>query len=899
MKSYDKVKLLAKSLVNLTPYRVVHKNSKLFKKPPSKNSVQYLPQIPEAGCYLSLIIPAYNTEEYIDQLLASIFSQSADFDNFEVIIVDDGSTDKTSEVIKAWAARRPDHIRYVYQKNAGAAAARNVGLEMAKGTWVGFPDSDDFLHVDYFAHMLKETTAKLTQPLLVVTSNFIQYFEEQNAFSNTHPLRYRFQKGIVRKSTTDLGQYMQLSTNSTWIHCETLKRQGIKFDSRVVPAFEDAHFINTLFIKAPGMTISFIPSAIYYYRKRAAPTSLLSGTSTSINWFAAQIEYGYLDLLSTARISLGEVPFFIQRTCLYSMLWRFRRLVDHPEGSAFLTNEQRSRFLDLVEEVFAYIDPAVIENFDLAGCTEEHKVALLAIYKNQRRSSTAVYINQIDQDAGIAQFSSFSGGDDEIDLRILVNGAETMPILSSERRSDFMGQPYVQQRFFWVPLKDGDDISFEVDGVPCRIRRAGNALGKQVTWISLYNALKHAKNYRRTPDTQRLRSHVLASRDLYAGGRVLMDGIEKADDNAEHLYRYMMETGQSDRAWFILSADSPDWPRLEAEGFQLLPFGSDDHIAAQLNADFFMSSHIDHNVINPVPRGNFADLAHFQFVFLQHGVTMNDLSHWLNQKPIRLFVTAMPKEYSSIAHPDSPYVFTERETLLSGFPRHDSLISKADTAKADSIVIMPTWRKYLTEVQSVEGTGQLIRVKSDAFPGSDFARNWTAVLKSPRLKEYSENHELRVVFAPHPNMAMYLEDMDIPDWIEKIDVRSGISYQDFFASARIAISDYSSAITEVAYLQRPLIYFQFDSAEIFSGNHVCQPGYFSHQHDGFGPVVETAEAVLDSLEKALNGQEDPVYVTRRQDAFPHRDGKCCERVCAAIDKIAHAGAKNSVSKGYI
>jgi len=200
---------------------------------------------------------------------------------------------------------------------------------------------------------------------------------------------------------------------------------------------------------------------------------------------------------------------------------------------------------------------------------------------------------------------------------------------------------------------------------------------------------------------------------------------------------------------------------------------------------------------------------------------------------------------------------------------------------------MPAWRKYLNEERSVEGTGQSIRGKIDTFQTSDFARNWKEFLQSPRLKDYADKHNLRVIFAPHPNIAMYLDDMDIPEWIERIDVDSDISYQDLFASARVAISDYSSAVTEIAYLQRPIIYFQFDAAEIFSGSHTYRSGFFSFQRDGFGPVVETAEAALDSLEKALNRQEDPVYSVRRQDAFPHRDGKCCERVCAAIDKIAH------------
>ena len=150
----------------------------------------------------------------------------------------------------------------------------------------------------------------------------------------------------------------------------------------------------------------------------------------------------------------------------------------------------------------------------------------------------------------------------------------------------------------------------------------------------------------------------------------------------------------------------------------------------------------------------------------------------------------------------------------------------------------------------------------------------------------AEQQGLRIVFAPHPNLAMYLEDMDLPDWIETADVRQGISYQDLLARARVAITDYSSAVTEVAYLQRPLVYFQFDPEEVFSGEHTIKNGYFSFERDGFGPVAANPDDVMARLQEALSGREDPVYAERRQAAFPFRDGGCCERVCTAIERLS-------------
>lgn len=876
------LKSFAKKIIAHTPYPSSRKDKAITTSTQASQVVA--PKPVRSGPRLSLVVAAYNVEDYIERFLASVFGQSSKLASYEVIIVDDGSTDRTGEIVNSWQKRYPQHLKYVYQDNAGAGAARNTGLAQARGTWIGFPDADDFLDVDYFRTMLKETEIEHKKPLLAVISNSILYLEDKDQISDTHPLRYRFQSGTIRKLSHDLGQHMQLATNCCWLHRETLIKHGFTFDTRVVPAFEDAHLLNRLLIATPERTVTFLPQAKYYYRKRASQTSLIDGAKDKPAWYLDQIEYGYLDLLSFARATRGSVPKHLQRMCLYDVFFRFRHLVNHPERASFLTKAQLARFLELLRAVFTYIDVDVIEDFGLAGCTEEHKVALLALYKRQRRSSTAVYLRQIDTSAGLAQFSYYSGGDDSLDIHPFVNGKEVKACHPSQSVSQFMGQAYMRQNFFWVPLEDGDDISFIQDGERCRIRKGGSGLGLNATWLKLRNALHPVEPNSVTDETHRLRAYVAASRSKYHGGMVLMDRNDKADDNAEHLYRHLMATGRSEKAWFVLSQDSVDWPRLEAEGFQLLNFGSDDHVAAQMNADLLISSHADHFVLWPVPKSDFEDLARYKFIFLQHGLTTNDLSQWLNTKPIRLFITATPAEYKSIAETKGNYVFSEREVLLSGFPRHDALWARKRICEPDSILIMPTWRKYLTDESNRTG---MQRGKVEDYLASDYARNWSAILTAPKLKEIADHHKLRVVFAPHPNMAMYLQDLNLPKFIDAVDVRQGVSYQDLFARARVAVTCFSSAVSEVAYLQRPLVYFQFDADKIFDGSHVYQKGYFSFEDDGFGPVTSTPDDALSHLEAAVSGQEDPVYGIRRQTAFPFRDERCCERICNAIEQLTH------------
>lgn len=91
---------------------------------------------------LSIIIPAYNVEQYIGNCLDSIFNQQIETDKLEVIVVNDGSKDKTEDVVKNFTSQHPNLI-YIYQENQGQSVARNTGLHRATGDLVWYVDSDD------------------------------------------------------------------------------------------------------------------------------------------------------------------------------------------------------------------------------------------------------------------------------------------------------------------------------------------------------------------------------------------------------------------------------------------------------------------------------------------------------------------------------------------------------------------------------------------------------------------------------------------------------------------------------------------------------------------------------------------------------------------------------------
>ena len=97
---------------------------------------------------ISVIIPVYNNEEFLRECINSVLVQT--YQNLEIILIDDGSTDASGKICDEYA-QRDSRIQVIHQKNAGVSAARNAGLQIARGAYIGFVDGDDYIDPDMFS----------------------------------------------------------------------------------------------------------------------------------------------------------------------------------------------------------------------------------------------------------------------------------------------------------------------------------------------------------------------------------------------------------------------------------------------------------------------------------------------------------------------------------------------------------------------------------------------------------------------------------------------------------------------------------------------------------------------------------------------------------------------------
>ena len=136
---------------------------------------------------LSIIVPVYNVEKYIRPCIESVFNQGLDDNCFEVIIVNDGTTDNSMEMITD-IIRQHNNVTIINQENQGLSVARNNGIAIAKGQYILMPDSDDLLIDNSLKPLLEIATETVTPSKAVfLYINFEQYPAVINADGSQTP----------------------------------------------------------------------------------------------------------------------------------------------------------------------------------------------------------------------------------------------------------------------------------------------------------------------------------------------------------------------------------------------------------------------------------------------------------------------------------------------------------------------------------------------------------------------------------------------------------------------------------------------------------------------------------------------------------------------------------------
>ena len=214
---------------------------------------------------VSVIIPTYNRAYCVGQTLRTVLEQS--FDDYELIVVDDGSTDATRAVLEQFAP----NVKCIYQKNAGAAAARNAGMKSAKGEFIAFLDSDDEWFPEKLEVQWEQLRSHATAVAHMVDAKIGDYDKYVGSLFELRGVRgeYELRPLRVRPFLDVLGT--QFFT-STWM----LRRSAIEkvgyFDTSL-RIFEDLDFLCRMSLAGPFVVSGYVGT---YMRRKAGAVGALS-----------------------------------------------------------------------------------------------------------------------------------------------------------------------------------------------------------------------------------------------------------------------------------------------------------------------------------------------------------------------------------------------------------------------------------------------------------------------------------------------------------------------------------------------------------------------------------------------------------------------------------------------
>lgn len=880
---------------------------------------------------ISLVVPTYNVARYLPDFLDSLEAQAFDRGAVEVVFVNDGSLDDSAAIIERWIARVDVDARIVTQENGGLSAARNRGLDEIVGEWVTFPDPDDVYEPGYLQTVLSFLATDDGGKTHLMCTNLI-FFDDVTGLTSGHPLRGRFAEG---QRVVDLDQhsgFVHLSGASGFYRRDVLMQNKLRFDSRIRPNFEDGHLTALYLALFDAPQVALLPDARYLYRRREDGSSLVQGSWMRREKYVDVLRYGHLDLLERIAAARGRVPLWAQNMVLYDLAYYFRTDARPNSPTASLTPEVTSQFHDLLGQILTYIDEDAIDDFRVTWISADMRAALLIGGKGARPRPERLALDRLDTARRLVRLQYFYSGDAPTE-EFLSHRFRVDPVYEKTRGVRFFGRNMVWHRTVWLPATDS--LSARLDGRRMPLILSSGRPQFEILPTQLWPRLGNCPPPSDSPNAQlsnrprsrferrRRRASVYAKgltthqgrsravnrnkervlrwyartlgRAKYGEAWLLIDRDNQAQDNAEHLYRYLRTEKPDVNAWFVISRSSSDWSRLEREGFRLIPHKTWRHRVALMHCVHLISSQVDHYIVNPLPK-RFGPPG-WHYTFLQHGVTKDDLSTWLNRKSIDRMITATPDEHQSIVGFGSPYLLSEKEVSMTGFPRHDRLLRLAEQYDAPrrTLLVMPTWRRDLLLDQLTGGNERALRPD---FWKSSYAVNWRLVLESSRLQETLAEHGWRMVFIPHPNMQGYLKNHPLP---KSLDVRrfSDVDIQQVLAEAGAMITDYSSLAFEMAYIERPVVYYQFDQTEFFSGAHAYRRGEWSYEDAGFGPVTVDSKTAIDSLVQVIerDGEADRLYARRMQATFPHRDGACSRRAYESITELTRPFTDDELHKG--
>ena len=311
-----------------------------------------------------------------------------------------------------------------------------------------------------------------------------------------------------------------------------------------------------------------------------------------------------------------------------------------------------------------------------------------------------------------------------------------------------------------------------------------------------------------------------------------------AQDNGYYFFKHCMdheeEKRQKNHIYYVITKDAPDRKKLDAYQSRLVDFMSIRHMIYMIAAELLVSTDTRNHLYAMRQRGSILKryLRKKPLVFLQHGVTALKKVDFFYGKgksgSCDLFVVTSDFEKKII---EDYFGYAEDEIVNSGFARWDVLEDKSEGLR--EILIMPTWRAWLENVTLEE------------FKESDYFHNYMELLNSPRFHSFLEKNDLLANFYLHSKFREFIQDFSVESDRIRLIVFGEEPANELMMRCKMLVTDYSSVCWDVFYLDKPVVFFQFDRDKYMEAH----GSYLDMDRELFGDCAQDVDGLLTYMER--------------------------------------------------
>ena len=358
----------------------------------------------------------------------------------------------------------------------------------------------------------------------------------------------------------------------------------------------------------------------------------------------------------------------------------------------------------------------------------------------------------------------------------------------------------------------------------------------------------------------------------------------EARDNGYFFFKYIRENHPEVNAFFAISKDSTDLEKVKKYN-NIVAQNSFKHYIYYLSAKVSASSQ---------PFGAIPDPSRLLFniskkfhrkdqvvVHLKHGITKDELPHVLDYKNTQFDLLCCVSDREKLFM-QKLHGYPDDNIKTIGFCRFDNLLKQHSIKK--QILIMPTHRMWL-QAADTDGVANGNEIKDSE--NTEYYKAYASLLDDRELLSNVRKVGYTIVFYPHYAMQPYIgafskyanETVVIAD-------RRHYDVQQLLIESSLLVTDFSSVFFDFAYMGKPVIFYQFDEAQ-YRANHFSK-GYFDYHKDGFGPVYDNKEDVINEIMQMINNHcvMSDLYMKHVNAFFTIRDTNNCKRIYEEVFRKA-------------